>query len=145
MKISVIYKIVNKITGKVLYVGQTIDYLRRCRQHLRKLRKGTHPNKKLQVEYLKYGDSAFVWTRLQFCDAAELSDRIDLLCARERYWEKKLRPTCNNLEPPQAIRRNGPRFDPFLQQLRRGLKKRRLKCNLAEPDIVPPDPPMHLD
>ena len=119
MKILAIYKCVNKITGEVVYVGQSIDQIGRLNSHHRKLLKGRHPNKELQAEFSKYGSAAFVWSRLEFCRDA------DALCDSERFWKGMLTPTCNKIEPPKAIRRAHARFDPFLQEMRRQLRRKR--------------------
>jgi len=54
----VIYCIWNNITEKC-YVGSSIDYNRRIRQHLRQLKKNTHINKYLQNAWNKYGEENF--------------------------------------------------------------------------------------
>src|SRR5262245_42636955 len=118
MKMPAIYKCVNTITGIVVYVGQSINHIGRLNSHHRLLLKGRHPNEALQAEWLKYGSRAFKWTRIEFCDA-------ESLCEKEDYWINRLAPTCNKASPPKRIRRDGPRFNPFLQELRRKLRRKR--------------------
>src|SRR5260370_36179131 len=117
MKIPVIYKCVNKITGVVVYVGHSIDQIGRLNGHHRLLLQGKHRNKKLQAGYLKHGSGAFVWTRLEVCPS-------ESLCGREKHWIRVLAPTCNKAAPPKAIRRDNPRFNPTVQEIRRQARKR---------------------
>jgi hypothetical protein len=35
-----------------------------------------------------------------------------------------LAPTCNKIAPPKAIRRNNPRFNPTIQEIRRQARRR---------------------
>lgn len=57
-KVSGIYLITCKRQGRLplYYVGQTVDFARRKKEHLHELRKGNHYNEKLQRCFLKYGD-----------------------------------------------------------------------------------------
>ncbi len=49
-RITCIYRIRNRINGKV-YIGQTVDFEARKRNHLWKLKYGKHYNKELQVDF----------------------------------------------------------------------------------------------
>jgi hypothetical protein len=51
---------------------------------------------------------------------------VELLCEREAHYIQLLGATYNQASPPKRIRRDGPRFDPFLQDLRRW-KRRQLR------------------
>ncbi len=53
-----IYKIVNKLNGKV-YIGQTTNYSKRKKDHFKMLKYGRHHNNHLQRSYDKYGKEAF--------------------------------------------------------------------------------------
>lgn len=46
---SYIYSITDKATDKVVYVGSTKDWKRRCREHMREIEKGIHKIKKLNT------------------------------------------------------------------------------------------------
>lgn len=61
---SGIYEIRNIINNKV-YVGSTVTFSRRFKDHLCELRHRHHGNIKLQLAYNKYGDTALVFTVLQ--------------------------------------------------------------------------------
>jgi|GEM_PF-2458611 group I intron endonuclease len=58
METGVIYKIVNRVNGKV-YIGQTIDFKRRIINHFSKLRQDKHRNSHLQGSFNKYGEEVF--------------------------------------------------------------------------------------
>lgn len=67
-----IYKIENKVTGKV-YIGQTVQSLkRRVRVHFWALEKGKHDNAYLQSSYDKYGKECFNSSLLETCDTDDL-------------------------------------------------------------------------
>lgn len=53
-----IYKIVNKINGK-LYIGSSLDWKERKKSHTRELRKNQSSSKKLQAAWNKYGEENF--------------------------------------------------------------------------------------
>lgn len=55
---SGIYRIVNTVNGKC-YIGSSKDIDKRVRQHMGKLRAGTHINPYLQNAYNKYGEESF--------------------------------------------------------------------------------------
>lgn len=63
-KISCVYEIINIETGKK-YFGSTVDYKRRVFRHKNELRNGTHPNIWLQLDFDKYGESAFKFNILE--------------------------------------------------------------------------------
>ena len=58
-KVSGIYTITNKVTGK-LYIGESLDIYRRWHdEHIHQLRKNRHYNKELQNDFNKYGEENF--------------------------------------------------------------------------------------
>lgn len=63
-KTSCVYEIVNIRTGKK-YFGSTVNYERRAFRHKNELRNGTHPNRYLQLDFDKYGESAFRFNILE--------------------------------------------------------------------------------
>ncbi len=67
-----IYSITNKINNKI-YVGQTLNFIRRKRQHLTLLRKGEHPIQKLQNDYIKYGENNFIFEAIIECKKEDLN------------------------------------------------------------------------
>ena len=72
-KKSGIYYIQNIITNQ-LYIGQTVDLRRRKTQHLRKLKNGDHPNTILQNSFNKYGEDAFTFGVLIYCEEKDLDE-----------------------------------------------------------------------
>ena len=64
-KVSGIYTITNKITGK-LYIGESLDIYRRWHdEHIPQLRKNCHYNKELQSDFNKYGEENFSFEILE--------------------------------------------------------------------------------
>ncbi len=74
VKIVGIYKIENKLNGKA-YIGQTINYKKRKRDHLNYLKNGKHHNSYLQRSFDKYGQSNFNIELVVECPV----DMLDLL------------------------------------------------------------------
>lgn len=66
MKVSGIYKIENKVNGKI-YVGSSKDIKNRWMQHKRELNKNTHHSVKLQRAWNKYGEENFEFSILEEC------------------------------------------------------------------------------
>ncbi len=77
-----IYKVVNKINGKI-YVGQTIRGLeKRKTEHLNDTVKASSFPFHLALK--KYGKNSFYWTELKVCNS------IEELNESEEYWIKEL-------------------------------------------------------
>lgn len=51
----------------LFYIGQASDLQRRCGDHLRHLRRGTHDNKRLSALFTKYGADAFSINTVLIC------------------------------------------------------------------------------
>jgi group I intron endonuclease len=69
-----IYKIENLVDGKI-YVGSSIELIKRKSKHFYLLRKGIHDNIHLQNAYNKFGENSFVFTILEYCVVENLIDR----------------------------------------------------------------------
>jgi len=68
---SGIYKIVNAITGKQ-YIGSAKCFRVRWNGHRAQLRKGIHHSNPLQRSWLKYGEEAFSFIILSYCEPVDL-------------------------------------------------------------------------
>ena len=71
MKISGIYKIINRVNGKY-YVGSTYRFLRIVVEHKFDLRHNKHCNNKLQHAWNKYGESMFEFVIVEHLPAERL-------------------------------------------------------------------------
>lgn len=84
---SGIYKIVNKLNGKI-YIGSAVNLIKRKNQHLHYLRKGTHPNIHLQRSYNKHGEESFIFIIIERC-------KIQELISKEQFYMNNLKPQYN--------------------------------------------------
>ena len=85
---SGVYKIVNKINGRV-YVGSSITLKQRRRRHLLDLKKGVHRARFMQRDFDKCGFQA-----LEFTVIEEVVD-LSTLLQREQHWMDTLKPVYN--------------------------------------------------
>lgn len=68
IKYSGVYEIVNLINGK-RYIGSSNNLKNRARQHIEALRRGQHCCPHLQSSFDKYGEAAFEFRPILYCDA----------------------------------------------------------------------------
>lgn len=66
-----IYQITNTVNGK-FYIGSTNSLVNRKRSHLYCLRHGVHGNSHLQNAFNKYGEQAFLFELIEYCQENEL-------------------------------------------------------------------------
>lgn len=97
--ISAVYKITNKVNGKV-YVGATGDYFSRVNQHICATRKST-PKSKISTAIKKHGAENFVFSVIE----VSLHDN-DIMKEREQYWINELR-SCQSRFGYNASQRRG--------------------------------------
>jgi group I intron endonuclease len=71
MENSGIYKITNKVNGKI-YIGSAVNLDRRWTEHKRCLKTRTHPNNKLLNAWHKYGAENFEFIVLIYCEPKDL-------------------------------------------------------------------------
>lgn len=91
---SGIYRIVNKVT-KECYVGKTKGIKKRVHEHFRLLRKGAHPNYRLQSAFSLYGEENFFWEIEAYCEDPE-----DMVAIEEAFLQGKAsfeEPTTYNI------------------------------------------------
>lgn len=79
----VVYAI-RHLDSSAMYIGQTVDWVRRKRAHLHGLRNGKHTNKHLQHVFTKYGEDRFELCVIEYCD-------IDRLTQAEQNWVDQFR------------------------------------------------------
>lgn len=77
-KKSGIYCIENTINHKK-YIGQSVDIDDRWRKHVSELKHNSHHNDYLQKAWNKYGENAFIFYVLEYCNKNEL-DKMEI------YW-----------------------------------------------------------
>lgn len=84
-----VYAITHKESGKQ-YIGSTgIGFAKRWGSHRHYLRRGKHPNPKLQHAWTKYGEEAFEFTVLEV-----ITDEKTLI-PREQHWLDTAKPEYN--------------------------------------------------
>jgi group I intron endonuclease len=66
-----VYMIKNTVNGKV-YIGSSLNILRRAKHHKRYLDSKSHANRYLQRSYDKHGSDCFIITALEYCKDSEL-------------------------------------------------------------------------
>lgn len=76
---SGIYGIFNRLTGQA-YIGSTKNFKYRWVDHRARLRKGSHPNPKLQKDWNDLGELNFYFLAL------EIVDDLNLLITKEQFW-----------------------------------------------------------
>lgn len=100
-----IYQITNLKNGN-FYIGSSVNLYNRFHTHCTKLKKQLHSNKYLQNAYNKYGNNAFLFQVLEYCDKKVLQQReqyyIDLL--KPKYNHRKLAHINLGLSPNKKTR-----------------------------------------
>jgi len=98
MKIMGIYTITCLINCKI-YVGKSIDVLRRKETHFRKLRGNKHGNCHLQRAWNLYGEANFKFEIL-------VETLVEFLSSEENYWSNML--NCTNIDYGYNIQSTNP-------------------------------------
>lgn len=78
VRVSGVYTIKNAANNKT-YVGSSVDFKARIRQHKKQLDKNKHHNVHLQRAWEKYGKNFFIFSLVEECD-------VSLLLEREQHW-----------------------------------------------------------
>ncbi len=91
-KLSGIYIITNKVTGKI-YIGESLDIYRRWhKEHIPDLRKNKHYNKNLQEDFDKYGEDNFDFEILErYSEDNPIATKARILILEDyymRYFKK---------------------------------------------------------
>lgn len=77
MVYGVIYKIINIRNNKV-YIGQTVNYENRFKDHFYRLSRGIHVNQKLQNAFNKYGSENFQMVKIDSANNKEELDKKEI-------------------------------------------------------------------
>ena len=83
-----VYKITNKINGKIYIGSTTTPFSLRFGQHKCQLRGNRHFNPHLQYSWNKYGESNFEFSPIEICDASSCM-------VREQHYIDTLHPAYN--------------------------------------------------
>lgn len=70
-----------------VYIGSSVDINRRWKEHISKLNKGTHSNKRLQEDWDAYGDESFIFEILE--------ETTNLIESEQKYIDS-FWPACYN-------------------------------------------------
>jgi group I intron endonuclease len=109
-----IYSITNVVTGE-MYIGQTIqDFKKRWKSHISALNRGNHDNEYLQRSWNKYGEDAFKFKAIHYCD------ELDILNDLEKYYIKKYDTYNNGFNMTEG-------GDYFLNEIPEEIRKKRLE------------------
>lgn len=84
---SGIYKIRN-IQNNNVYIGSAVNIKGRWISHLYMLKKGNHHSKYLQNAWIKYGESAFEFSVIEYCNKEDLVHK-------EQYYIDAYKPSYN--------------------------------------------------
>ncbi len=125
MNVSGIYKIQSIVKPERFYVGSTGNIRKRKQEHLYRLRKNNHPNKKLQYHYNKYGESDLKVSVVEPC-------LPEFLIIREQCYFNPL-PWFNN-DPKAGSSLGIKRSEEYKKALSERLKgnKNHLGCKHSE-------------
>ena len=82
---SCVYQILCR-KNNFTYIGQTTRGKLRWKQHLRCLKRNYHPNKKLQEDFIKYGECSFEWSIIKKTP----EDKQILLLEEAREIQKRI-------------------------------------------------------
>lgn len=120
---SGVYKIVNKINGKI-YIGSTVNFKDRFRDHKKLLRHDKHPNQHLQNSWNKYGEDNFEFLILSIV----IKDK-DLLLKEEQKFIDELN-VCDNSIGYNISETAGSTFGyRFSEKSKEKMSKAKLKSN----------------
>lgn len=128
---SGIYKIYNNRSDKV-YIGSTICFSRRKRDHFYELKLGTHHCKGLQNAYNKYKADSFSFEIIELCDKSNL-------ISREQYYLDSTKLLYNSSKTAGSCL--GYKFGKQSEQTRRkksdnSTRKRKVDCFNLDSEFI---------
>lgn len=86
---SGIYKITN-ITNNKIYIGSSVNIKQRFAFHLSGLKLNKHPSKHLQSAWNKYGEQAFVFEVIEYCEKEKLIEREQCWIDFTKCYDRKI-------------------------------------------------------
>lgn len=86
IKLCGVYGILHFVSGRV-YIGSASHIVHRLRCHLRMLRQKAHHSPKLQNAWNKYGENAFQFVALEFCEEPLLREREQFHLDTHQAWQ----------------------------------------------------------
>lgn len=93
-----IYCIINSVNSKS-YIGSSKNIYKRLRDHIYRLRRGSHYNEYLQRAFIKYGERNFYFSVIEECLESLLEDReqfyMDTLNSVNPFFGYNIAPTAN--------------------------------------------------
>lgn len=93
---SGIYRLVS---NDVIYVGSSVNLLRRLTDHFRFLKNNKHQNPHLQNHYNKYGVDSFSYYVIEFCDTSCLKEKETNYIEKYKCFEKGFNQSKNSFSP----------------------------------------------
>jgi len=128
---SGIYGIKNIVNDKI-YIGSSKNVKKRWYYHKYKLKKGTHPNKRLENAWKKYGVDSFIFIIIELIEQTNLIEReqyyIDYYDACSRNCGYNLTPTAGSSLGYKHSEETKQKISDALS----GRKSKRLGCVLSE-------------
>lgn len=119
MKYCGVYTITNRRTGRV-YIGSSVDVVKRLRDHRYALRTGTHKNSRLQHSFTKYGEDTFDFEVLEVVPS-------EFLRSTEQFWVNMC-AACNpkhgyNIMPNTALVAGTRRSKTTKSRISQGMRR----------------------
>lgn len=130
MKISGIYKIINKVNEKY-YVGSSINIYKRWNQHKSNLNRNIHTNDHLQKSWNKYGKNNF-----EFVIVEEISEE-QLLIVEQKYINECKNNSdisyniSNDAISPMKGRKHSEKTKLEYSKTRKGMKRSKEFCKMC--------------
>ena len=135
---GIIYALICKVSCN-FYIGSTMNYRDRKRDHISDLKKGVHHCRSLQMAWNKHGQENFIFQAIETCDKGEILER-------EQFYINSLDPAYNSARlvgrPSEANRerariwaRDGLSKIPWTEERREKARQRRL----GKPPVFHPD------
>lgn len=124
VRVSGVYIIENIVT-KQRYIGQSINTHRRMKMHLDSLRRRDHANKRLQHDFIKYGEVNFEFALLE-------EHAPQFLHSMETYWINLLDAHCDDFGYNEMLTSHNKSGIKFKKRTKEKMSKARMGMIIAE-------------